>query len=207
MNGIVEKAVNLENGVSESKMRSKKEKIEVFNINNPGKSSFVQKDKYEEVKRGFKEYMPNKSPGMNQDEMARLVIEKVSDTVFDDKTKAGWWMKTVQLDLEARRVMFREKTKPIRWYYETQGKEIIPEVTKSDEVKRKKILELPSKFKNILIMENLIEAYENRPFYQRNDYIHWITNAKREETKNKRLLQMIEELRDGKLYMKMEYNR
>ena len=188
-------------------MPSKKEKIEVFNINNPGKSSFVQKDRYEEVKRILKEFMPNKSPGMNQDEMAILVIEKVSGTIFDNKTKAGWWMKTVQLDLEARKVMFREKTKPIRWYYETTRSEIIPEITKKNVIKKKEILELPTKIKNILVKENLFEAYEKRPFYQRNDYLHWITSAKRKDTTNKRIVQMIEELRDGNTYMKMEYKR
>jgi uncharacterized protein YdeI (YjbR/CyaY-like superfamily) len=59
--------------------------------------------------------------------------------------------------------------------------------------------------KNILLAEGLLESYENRPFYQRNDYIHWITDAKREETRNKRIRQMLEELRAGNIYMNMEY--
>jgi hypothetical protein len=29
-------------------------------------------------------------------------MEKVSGTISGDRTGAGWWMKTVQLDLEAR---------------------------------------------------------------------------------------------------------
>jgi hypothetical protein len=108
-------------------MAGKKEKIEVFNVNHPGRSSFVQRDKYEDVKRVLKENMPHKSPGLTQSEMADLVIKKVSDTVFDDKSKAGWWMKTVQLDLEARKVMFREATKPTRWYYDRSKPELVPE--------------------------------------------------------------------------------
>jgi hypothetical protein len=30
--------------------------------------------------------------------------------------KVGWWMKTVQLDLEARKIVLREKSKPLRWH-------------------------------------------------------------------------------------------
>jgi hypothetical protein len=37
------------------------------------------------------------------------------------------------------------------------------------------------------------------------DYIGWITRAKREETKQKRLNQMLEELEGGKLYMNMKW--
>ncbi|MDY6935485.1 MAG: YdeI/OmpD-associated family protein [Spirochaetota bacterium] len=54
---------------------------------------------------------------------------------------------------------------------------------------------------------NLMNEYKERPAYQQNDYIGWITIAVREETKQKRLNQMIEELKDGGLYMKMKYKR
>jgi hypothetical protein len=187
-------------------MPGRKEQIEVFNINTPGRSSFVHKDKYDEVKRVMKTYMPTRSPGVTQDEMASLVIERVSEAVFDDKSKAGWWMKTVQLDLEARQVVVREKTKPARWHYEKEKPEILPEAGKPAGIKKKEILDLPVEIKNKLIKENLLEAYQDRPFYQRNDYIHWITSAKREETVNKRILQMLAELRAGNVYMKMVFN-
>jgi hypothetical protein len=45
-----------------------------------------------------------------------------------------------------------------------------------------------------------------RPPYQQNDYIGWITRAKREETRQKRLTQMLEELQSGAAYMGMAYN-
>jgi hypothetical protein len=51
----------------------------------------------------------------------------------------------------------------------------------------------------------LLDAYEARPPYQQNDYIGWITGAKREETRQKRLDQMLDELKRGDLYMKMAY--
>ena len=50
-----------------------------------------------------------------------------------------------------------------------------------------------------------MESYRNRPAYQQNDYIGWITRAKRNETKEKRLAQMLDELASGDKYMKMKY--
>jgi hypothetical protein len=43
------------------------------------------------------------------------------------------------------------------------------------------------------------------PPYQQNDYIGWITRAKRQETKEKRLAQMLVELERGDKYMNMDY--
>lgn len=51
----------------------------------------------------------------------------------------------------------------------------------------------------------LMAAYRARPAYQQNDYLGWISRAKREATRQKRLLQMLEELERGDRYMKMEY--
>jgi len=52
----------------------------------------------------------------------------------------------------------------------------------------------------------LMDAYNQRPPYQRNDYLSWINRAKRDATKQKRLAQMLAELTDGNKYMKMKYN-
>ena len=56
-----------------------------------------------------------------------------------------------------------------------------------------------------LTRRELTETYRNRPDYQQNDYIGWIVRAKREETRQKRLNQMLDELEDGHLYMNMKY--
>jgi uncharacterized protein YdeI (YjbR/CyaY-like superfamily) len=45
--------------------------------------------------------------------------------------------------------------------------------------------------------------YEARPPYQRNDYIGWINLAKSEETRQKRIDQMVTELKQGGVYMGM----
>jgi uncharacterized protein YdeI (YjbR/CyaY-like superfamily) len=48
-------------------------------------------------------------------------------------------------------------------------------------------------------------AYDARPPYQRNDYLGWINRAKRDDTKQKRLRQMLAELRAGEGYMNMPW--
>ena len=48
-------------------------------------------------------------------------------------------------------------------------------------------------------------AYDARPPYQRNDYLMWINTAKRDDTKHKRLAQMLDELCRGDVYMKMAW--
>ena len=55
--------------------------------------------------------------------------------------------------------------------------------------------EMPDFIRDALLEQGLDEAYRSRPPYQRNDYIGWIAGAKREETRQKRLSQMLDELR------------
>ncbi len=50
-------------------------------------------------------------------------------------------------------------------------------------------------------------AYDARPPYQRNDYLGWIARAKRPETREKRIAQMLSELAGGQLYMKMRWRK
>jgi len=55
--------------------------------------------------------------------------------------------------------------------------------------------------------QGLEEAYASRPPFQRNDYLGWIARAKRPETREKRLNQMIDELNAGNTYMGMGWNK
>jgi uncharacterized protein YdeI (YjbR/CyaY-like superfamily) len=65
--------------------------------------------------------------------------------------------------------------------------------------------EMPNFVRDALIERGLMAAYDGRPPYQRNDYLGWIIRAKRQETKEKRLAQMLAELEDGTKYMKMDW--
>jgi uncharacterized protein YdeI (YjbR/CyaY-like superfamily) len=52
----------------------------------------------------------------------------------------------------------------------------------------------------------LVEAYRARPPYQQNDYIGWIGRARRGDTRERRIAQMLDELQAGGVYMKMKWN-
>ena len=64
---------------------------------------------------------------------------------------------------------------------------------------------MPEDVKNALDERALTESYDERPFYQRNDYLAWIGRAKRSETRQKRIHQMLEELELGGVYMGMNH--
>ena len=49
----------------------------------------------------------------------------------------------------------------------------------------------------------VLDAYRERPAYQRNDYLGWIGRAQQDETRAKRVGQMVDELREGGVYMGM----
>ncbi len=66
---------------------------------------------------------------------------------------------------------------------------------------------MPRNIRSLLEKHGLLELYKARPPYQQNDYIGWITRAKLETTKQKRTQQMLEELKQGNLYMRMKWGR
>ena len=70
---------------------------------------------------------------------------------------------------------------------------------------RRAINPMPADVQERLEREGLIEAYRERPHYQRNDYLGWIGRAKRPATRAKRIDQMVDELRRGGVYMKMPH--
>ena len=66
---------------------------------------------------------------------------------------------------------------------------------------------MPDSVREALQERELMDAYRARPPYQQNDYLAWIARAKRPETKEKRLAQMLEELERGDVYMKMDWGK
>jgi len=66
---------------------------------------------------------------------------------------------------------------------------------------------MPAWLKKAIGDAGLVNQYKERPPYQRNDYIMWITAAKREATRQKRTDQMLAELKKGNVYMNMAWRR
>ena len=65
---------------------------------------------------------------------------------------------------------------------------------------------MPDYMREAFDERNLIDAYHARPDYQQNVYLGMlrVTRAKREETSQNRLTQMLDELEGGKLNMNMK---
>ena len=64
---------------------------------------------------------------------------------------------------------------------------------------------MPAFVETALQQRGLMGAYRERPAYQQNDYLGWINRARRQETKDKRLSQMLLELEKGGIYMNMKH--
>ena len=64
---------------------------------------------------------------------------------------------------------------------------------------------MPKGVLDALEARGVLADYEARPFYQRNDYLAWIARAKRPETRERRLAQMLDELEEGGVYMRMPH--
>ena len=65
--------------------------------------------------------------------------------------------------------------------------------------------DMPDFVRQALEERGLRDAYDARPPYQRNDYLLWINKVKRDDTKQKHLTQMLDELEAGGVYMGMQW--
>ncbi|MEM1144413.1 MAG: hypothetical protein AAGI88_17675 [Pseudomonadota bacterium] len=91
-------------------------KIEVENVNVPGSVSRVDAVKYEAMKKAFLKILPSSEPGLTQKEILEEVKKHLPEEVFPGGKTSGWWAKTVQLDLEAKGIVTRTTSKPLRWH-------------------------------------------------------------------------------------------
>jgi hypothetical protein len=93
------------------------EMIQVENINTPGKTATVNAEKYHAMRKAMLKALPKKPPGLTFDEMIKAVLPLLPEALWPQGQKAGWWVKTVQLDLEAKGLIARDrKSKPLRWH-------------------------------------------------------------------------------------------
>lgn len=97
-------------------MSSSDEKITVQNVNVPGREHRVDRAKYEAMREAMLRALPAQAPGLTQSELFEAVVPHLPDALFPGGAKSGWWAKTVQLDLEAKGLVEREATKPLRWH-------------------------------------------------------------------------------------------
>lgn len=101
---------------SSSAKAAQGERVTVENVNVPGYTTRVDAGMYHAMRRALLKALPSKAPGLTQAEMGAAVLPHLPKDLFPGGAKAGWWAKSVQLDLEAKGIVTREKTKPLRWH-------------------------------------------------------------------------------------------
>lgn len=95
-------------------MQNDTDKIEIENVNSPGHGERVERAKYVAMKDALLSVLSKTSPGLTVAEAKAQLLPLLPQSLFPEGAKAGWWLKATQLDLEAKGVIQRENTKPLR---------------------------------------------------------------------------------------------
>ncbi len=94
------------------------DKIEVENVGQPGKTTRVDAVKYTEMRAAMEKVLPTEPPGLTPAEVIEAVKPHLSEALFPGGDTAGWWVKCVQLDLEAKGLLKRAPKAPVRLWRE-----------------------------------------------------------------------------------------
>jgi hypothetical protein len=90
-------------------------KVAMENVNTPGRSTNVDADKFEAMRAAILAVLPKAAAGMTVADLKAGVLPRLPDALFPGGDKAGWWLKGVQLDLEAKGIVERvAASKPLR---------------------------------------------------------------------------------------------
>ncbi len=92
------------------------DKIEIENINSPGRTERVDRAKYEAMRKALLAVLPDAPPGLKVPEANAALLPLLPDELFPAGDKAGWWLKAVQLDLEAKGIVRRAPSKPVQLF-------------------------------------------------------------------------------------------
>jgi len=90
------------------------EKMDVENVGQPGKTYRVDAVKYTEMRGHVMAVLPKEGPGFSVAQITDLIRPKLSAALFPNGEGCGWWLKCVQLDLEAKGVIKRADKPPVR---------------------------------------------------------------------------------------------
>jgi len=92
------------------------DKISIQSITSPGRTVRVDRAKYMAMRAALMDALPARQPGVTVAEAKEALLPNLPDELFPGGAKAGWWLKAVQLDLEAKALINRAQGKPIRLF-------------------------------------------------------------------------------------------
>jgi len=92
------------------------DKVAMENVNSPGRPVRVDAAKYQAMREAILAVLPPAPPGITVAEAKAQLLPRLPEALFPGGDKAGWWLKGVQLDLEAKGLVARTDGKPLRLY-------------------------------------------------------------------------------------------
>lgn len=92
------------------------EKIGIENFMSPGRTVRVERARFIAMRDALLAVLPQQPPGLTTAEANARLLPGLPDYLFPGGEKAGWWQKAAQLDLEAKGIIKRENTKPLRFF-------------------------------------------------------------------------------------------
>lgn len=90
------------------------DKITIESATSPGHVQRVDRAKYLAMREALLGVLPKTAPGYTVAEAKAALLSRLPQTLFPGGDKAGWWLKAVQLDLEAKKLIMRAADKPVR---------------------------------------------------------------------------------------------
>ncbi|MDP3748644.1 MAG: hypothetical protein Q8Q88_16520 [Phenylobacterium sp.] len=95
-------------------MTAQSDKVLMENPNSPDRPVRVDADKYNAMREAILAVLPAAAPGLAVADAKARLLPLLPEALFPGGATAGWWLKGVQLDLEAKGLIARENTKPLR---------------------------------------------------------------------------------------------
>jgi len=92
------------------------ETMVIQNVGQPGKTWRVNAAKFRAMQAAMLAVLPDSAPGMAVADVIAAVRPILPQDLFPGGYTAGWWVKAVQLDHEAKGVIARAKGSPVRLY-------------------------------------------------------------------------------------------
>ena len=90
--------------------------IEIESISSPNRTTRVNRAKYEAMRDALLRVLPQSPPGLKVAQAKAALLPHLPEALFPAGSTAGWWLKAVQLDLEAKGVIARAPEKPVQLY-------------------------------------------------------------------------------------------
>jgi hypothetical protein len=92
------------------------DRIIIESITSPHHTERVNRAKYMAMREALMAVLPDDPLGLTVAEAKEALLRHLSQDHFPGGDKAGWWLKAVQLDLEAKGIIKRGPGSPVRLF-------------------------------------------------------------------------------------------